>query len=133
MLQISKSLSGRRILLVEDEFMIAEIMEEWLNLAGAVVVGPVPTATQALRLIQTEREALDGAVLDINLGDGQTAYPVADTLSVLGVPYMFATGDVQIADAPAYRGRPRLEKPVLGRELLRAVEELVKGRPALHS
>jgi CheY-like chemotaxis protein len=61
-----KPLNGRRILLVEDEYMIAEIVEEWLHQAGAEVVGPVPSVEQALACLN-ERNALDGAVLDVNL------------------------------------------------------------------
>jgi DNA-binding response OmpR family regulator len=65
-------LNGRRILLVEDEYMIAEIVEEWLHQAGAEVVGPVPSVEQALACLN-ERNALDGAVLDVNLSPGETS------------------------------------------------------------
>jgi CheY-like chemotaxis protein len=123
------SLVGRRILLVEDEYLIVEAMEEWLSQAGAVVVGPVPSVEQALELIEAEGDALDGAVLDVNLGHGETAYPIADRLDELGVPYLFATGDVRIIDRPAHQGRPRLDKPISRGALLRAVEKLL----AIHS
>jgi CheY-like chemotaxis protein len=121
-------LIGRRILLVEDEFMIADTMEEWLRRASAEVIGPVPSVEQALELIEDEAEALDGAVLDVNLGPGETAYPIADRLNELGVPYLFSTGDVQIIDDPAHQGRPRLNKPISRAELLKAVEKLLASR-----
>jgi CheY-like chemotaxis protein len=121
-------LVGRRILLVEDEFMIADTMEEWLRRASAEVIGPVPSVKQALELIEREAEALDGAVLDVNLGRGETAYPIADRLNELGVPYLFATGDVRIIDLPTHQGRPRLNKPISRAQLLRAVESLLASR-----
>jgi CheY-like chemotaxis protein len=125
-------LAGRRILVVEDEYLIAMDLKRWLRGAGVEVIGPVPSVEQALDLI--EEGALDAAVLDINLGNGEVVYPVADRLSALGVPYLFATGDIRVRDDPAYRYRPRLEKPILDPELLRAVERLIRtSQRSLHS
>ncbi|MBP0492677.1 response regulator [Roseomonas indoligenes] len=129
MFEAAGPLTGRRILLVEDEYLIAEVMEEWLSRAGAVVVGPVPGVAQALELIGDGAGAVDGAVLDVNLGPGATAYPVADRLAELGVPYLFATGDVRIIDDSVHRERPRLDKPVTRPQLLKAVEQLLAARP----
>jgi len=116
------SLSGRRVLVVEDEYFIAWDMGDSLARAGAEVAGPVADAEQALAAI--EADALDAAVLDVNL-KGDTVYAVADRLKARGIPYLFATGEVQIADRSDYRSRPKLEKPILGNELLRAVGKLV--------
>ncbi|MCR0983096.1 response regulator [Roseomonas populi] len=128
MSSVTGPLAGRRILLVEDEYLIAETMEEWLGRAGADVIGPVPSVEQALALIEMEAGALDGAVLDVNLGRGKTAYPIADRLIELGVPYLFATGDVRIIDDAAHRERPRLEKPISQAQLLGAVQALLEKR-----
>jgi DNA-binding response OmpR family regulator len=117
------SLAGRRILVVEDEYLIASEVKRWLLAAGSEVLGPVPSVDQALDLIEDDRP--DAAVLDVNLGDGDTVYPVADKLSGLGVPFLFATGDVRLADTSVYRHRRRLEKPFLQKELVRALVELV--------
>jgi DNA-binding response OmpR family regulator len=117
------SLVGRRILVVKDEYLIATEVKRWLQAAGSEVLGPVPSVDQALDLIEDDRP--DAAVLDVNLGDGDTVYPVADKLCVLGVPYLFATGDVKLADASVYRHQLRLEKPFAQRELVRALAELV--------
>ncbi|MBP0444626.1 response regulator [Roseomonas sp. SSH11] len=122
-------LAGRRILVVEDEYFIAEAMEEWLIGAGVEVVGPVPGVEQALRLIGEPGKVLDGAVLDVNLGRGETAYAIADRLNERGVPYLFATGDVRITDAPEHRRRLRLEKPLTRQQLIRQVERLLAGSP----
>lgn len=73
------------------------------------MVGPAPTVEKALALI--ESDVVDAAILDVNLGHGRTVYLVADKLSVIGVPYMFATGDVMMAIADAYKHQPRVEKP----------------------
>ena len=122
---ITGPLVGCRVLLVEDEYLIVELMEEWLSQAGAIVVGAVPSVERALDLLDREAGTLDAAVLDVNLGRGETAYPIADRLNELGVPYLFATGDVRIIGSPAHQGRPRLEKPISERDLLRAVEKLL--------
>jgi DNA-binding response OmpR family regulator len=117
-------LAGCCILVVEDEYLIAAEIKRWLLAAGSKVLGPVPSVDQALDLIEDHRP--DAAVLDVNLGDGETVYPVADKLEVLSVPYLFATGDVRVAEASVYRHRPRLEKPFMKAELVRAITDLVR-------
>ena len=121
-------LAGRRILVVEDEYLIAIELKRWLQEAGAAVLGPAPSVEQALDLIEDDG-ALDAAVLDINLGPGETVYPVADQLAALGVPSLFATGDVGSRNDPAHSARPRLEKPVIAPELLRALSDLIEAWP----
>ena len=123
--QAAGLLAGRRILMVEDEYLIAEAMEGWLRGGGAEILGPVTSVDQALEIIEEEPGAADLAVLDVNLGRGETVYPVADRLDELGVPYLFATGDVRIKDAANYRQHPKLEKPILRQELILALEELL--------
>lgn len=113
----------RCILVVEDEYLIASEVKRWLQAAGFEVLGPVPSVDQALDLIEGRRP--DAAVLDVNLGEGDNAYPLAEKLSVMGVPYLFATGDVRLTDASAYRNRPRLEKPFVARALVRALSEIL--------
>ena len=121
----TEKLAGCRLLLVEDEYLIVEVMEKWLSEAGAIVVGAVPTVEEALELIEKEAGRFDAAVLDINLGRGATAYPIADRLNALRVPYLFATGDVQIIGNPTHQGRPQLAKPIGRRQLLSALETLL--------
>ena len=103
--------------------MIATALKHWLHEAGAEVIGPVPSVDQALDLIEDHR--LDGAVLDINLGDGDTSYPVADRLDVLRVPYLFATGEVLKATASGHSAPPVLEKPCSKADLLRMLGDLI--------
>lgn len=127
MLDPTPALSGCRVLVVEDEYFIASDMEQTLRRAGAAVAGPVADAQQALTLIAGTQ--LDAAILDVNL-KGKAAYAVADQLSARGIPYLFATGEVKIADRSDYRSRPKLEKPILADQLLLAVGKLVRPRAA---
>jgi DNA-binding response OmpR family regulator len=117
------SLAGFRILVVEDEYLIAMELKRWLQEAGVEVLGPVPSVERALDLIEDER--LDAAVLDINLGDGDTSFPIADRLEVLKVPYLFATGEVRTAKSSGYNASPRLEKPCSRADLLRMLGDLI--------
>jgi CheY-like chemotaxis protein len=80
---------SRRILIVEDEFLIAMTLQEWLENVGYVVVGPVPSVEKAMKLI--ESESTRAAVVDVNLG-GVFAYAVADTLLARHVPFVFTSG-----------------------------------------
>ena len=116
-------LAGRRILVVEDEYLIAMEIKRWLQIAGAEVVGPAPGVDEALMLI--EADGLDAAVLDVNLGEGDTAYPIADRLRADGIPHLFATGDAKVVVASVYGSHPRLEKPFLEQELVRTLADLL--------
>src|SRR5450759_3991479 len=81
--------SGRRVLMVEDEMIVAWLLEDTLTDLGCAVIGPAGNVNQALAMI--EAEAIDVAVLDINL-NGQMSYPIADALAARGVPLVFSTG-----------------------------------------
>lgn len=104
------TLEGRRVLVVEDEYILAMDIVNGLESEGAKVVGPVGTIDDALDLIG-ENEELDGAVVDLNLL-GEMAFPVADALGERGVPFVFATGYDQASIPPCYRHVTRCEKPV---------------------
>jgi len=104
------SLTGRRLLVVEDEFYLAEDLAKDLTARGATVIGPVPSVNDALDLIE-DTEHIDGAVLYLNL-QGEQAYPVADALIERGVPFVFTTGYDASAIPSRYASVPRCEKPV---------------------
>lgn len=116
-------LKGRRVLVVEDEYFLADDMARALESLGAQVVGPVPTRERALALITSE--ALDAAVLDINL-KGDAVFPVADALGARGVPYVFATGYDLSSLPEAYQAIPRWEKPFNPHELARALSQALR-------
>ncbi|MGU3362955.1 response regulator [Methylobacterium sp. M6A4_1b] len=83
-------LSGRRVLVVEDEYFLADELDQALEEAGATVLGPAPSVRAALDLLESG-PAPDVATVDVNLG-GEMAYPVAEALLARGVPFLFTTG-----------------------------------------
>lgn len=82
-------LAGRRVLVVEDEYFIADDITRALQREGAYVLGPTATPAEALRLLENERPDL--GILDINLR-GSTGLRVADAFADLEIPFVFATG-----------------------------------------
>lgn len=104
------ALRGRRLLVVEDEYIIAADLARTLEERGIDVVGPVGSVEEALELVETG-DRLDGAILDVNLG-GEKVYRVADALIARAVPFVFATGYDAFMTPQAYAGVPRCEKPV---------------------
>lgn len=120
------TLRGKRILVVEDEALVAMLMEDGLADAGAEVVGPASSVEQALELVERAAACtggLDAAVLDINL-QGTVVAPVADRLAALGVPIIFATGYGEGVDRGAHGAAPLLTKPFGSDELIATIEEL---------
>ena len=120
------ALHGRRVLVAEDEALVALLLEDGLLEAGAEVVGPAGTVGEALRLIEGAASdgGLSAAVLDLNLG-GAAAWPVADRLAELGVPFVLATGYGEGCDRDAHPRAPVLAKPFGPDALTAAVEGLV--------
>ena len=110
-------LVGRRVLIVEDEYFIANEMRQTFEAAGAEVLGPVSTVQAALNLLDQIPD-LDGAVLDLNL-QGEMGYPVADALLARQVPFVFATGYDALYIPAKYQGVIRCEKPVEARQIAR--------------
>ncbi len=113
---------GRRILLVEDEPLVAMDVESQLLAAGCIVVGPAPTVERARALI--EAEPPDAALLDANLA-GTSVETVADALVARGVPFAFATGYGREALPERHRGVPVLAKPFAPAQLLAVVAGLL--------
>ena len=112
----------RRILVVEDDFLVAELLTDILESVGWQVVGPVAQLTTALDAAASE--AFDAAVLDVNLG-GETAYPVAEVLDARRVPFVFVTACSSEALPRLFCGRPHLGKPFAPGELIGTVARLV--------
>lgn len=109
----------RRILLVEDDYLIAHDLACELQAAGVAVVGPVPDIQGAVDLLDAG-PAPDAAILDINLG-GVMVYPLADILRNLRIPFVFVTGYGTCTIPERYRCQPRLEKPVALRGVAEAL------------
>jgi two-component SAPR family response regulator len=107
---VPAALFGHKVLLVEDDYFIADEMRRMLSRSGAEVLGPVATVDKALALIAASSE-IDAAVLDVNLRDVMV-FPVADALEKRGVPFVFATGYEVTAIPARYTHIQRCEKPV---------------------
>jgi CheY-like chemotaxis protein len=105
-----RSLRGCRILVVEDDYPIAEGLRTDLEDAKATPIGPVGTVEAALELVRRE-SAIDGAVLDVNL-HGVSVFPVADLLLERGVPFLFATGYDPSMIPARFAGVVLCEKPI---------------------
>jgi two-component SAPR family response regulator len=121
-------LAGRRVLIVEDEFLLAMELEALLKRDGCEVLGPASTVEWALALIYNDEPDL--ALLDVNL-KGVRATPVAAALRERGVPFVVITGygEAQLGE-PELRAAPRIEKPVNARDLRRAVARAVEAAAA---
>ena len=120
----SKQLAVLRVLLVEDEMMVALLVESMLVELGHKVIGPVGRLNQAVAM--AEREGLDFAVIDVNINSGK-AFPVAAALAARGIPFIFATGYGRAGLAAPFEDRPVLQKPYRAEDL-RAVLPAEKKR-----
>lgn len=98
----------RRVLVVEDEALVAMLVEDALLDAGFEVIGPAATVEEALSLLEAERP--DAVVLDLNLA-GETSTPVADLLASRGIPYVIATGYGASGLPPGHQHAMVLAKP----------------------
>jgi CheY-like chemotaxis protein len=110
-------LRGRCVLLVEDEYMIAFDLAEWLEGLGLQIIGPAGSVADALDLVACNAEKIDGALLDINLR-GERVYPVADQLAARGVPFAFTSGYDDVVIASPYANARRYEKPLNREQVL---------------
>ena len=119
----SDDLRGRRILIVEDEGLILLTILDIVQDLGCEVAGTAMRAAAAIDLIG--RKAIDAALLDVNLGAGESSGPVAAALAARGIPFAFVTGYAADGVPEAYRDRPVLSKPVDERLLEAALRGLV--------
>lgn len=121
---ISEILHCQRILVVEDNALLAISLEDLLKQAGAKVVGPAVTLDEAERF--ATEEDLSAALLDIRLEDDEI-WPVARVLAVRGVPFVFSTGHFDQNSLPAeWAGRPILTKPVGRQKILDALTDVIR-------
>ena len=100
--------AGKRILIVEDEYFLAAETRRKLEKLGAHVVGPTGRVNEALDLIEADN--IDAAILDIHLGD-ELVFPVAERLSLLDIPFVFATGYDPSIIPTTFTGFALCEKP----------------------
>lgn len=116
---MTPTLTGRRLLVVEDEYFLAAELAEALKAEGAKVIGPASSVDDALDLLD-DTDQLDGAVLDLNL-QGEMAFPVADALMERRIPFVISTGYDRSAIPPRYAGVPRCGKPAKSAAIAQAL------------
>ena len=107
---------------MEDEFLVALLLEGELEVLGFTVVGPFTSVATAIEA--SRREYFDLAILDINLG-GEMVFPLADELSARCVPFLFVSGYGELALPERHRATPRLAKPCDQFALAREIERLL--------
>lgn len=112
-----------RLLVVEDEYLIADDLAALLRESGAEVVGPAYSLPMATRLA-AETEKMDGAVLDIDLR-GVSVFPLADDLRARGVPILFLTGCGQFDIPEEYASSARCGKPFGASQVIEQLKQLL--------
>jgi DNA-binding response OmpR family regulator len=117
-------LTNKRILVVEDEFLVSMMLESELAERGAMIAGSAALIGDALRVIEEaiSEGGLHAAVLDLNL-HGEAVLPVAARLAALGVPFVFVTGYDQGCDRGGHCA-PMLQKPFQMEALITALERV---------
>ena len=106
---MSQAIAGRRVLIVEDESLVAMLLETILEDMGCSPVGPAATVEDGLRMVG-DGEPIDAALLDVNVA-GKQVFPIAEALKEGGVPFVFSTGYGEGGLPDEWRGQPTLQKP----------------------
>jgi CheY-like chemotaxis protein len=117
------SLSGKRILVVEDSPVVAPFTADVLGELGCEVVGPAPTMAAARELI--EGEAIDGALMDVHIR-GERVFPLCDLLESRAVPFILTSGYADWQIPEKLESRPRLQKPYTIEQVEKALAKLLR-------
>jgi CheY-like chemotaxis protein len=121
---MDKLLSGRRVLVVEDEMLVLIMIEDMLADLGCASVITAATVNQAVLLIEAQN--FDVAMLDMNL-NGNDSYAVAEALAARDVPFVFSTGYSGADIRDGYCDRPVLRKPFMDEQLVGILTQLLAG------
>ncbi|MFZ5671085.1 MAG: response regulator [Pseudomonadota bacterium] len=127
---VSEGLRGLRLFVVEDESLVAMLLEGMLEELGCVVVNVAGSLDQALQSVDSVVAGAHAAILDVNLG-GELVYPFADKLAEQQVPFVFATGYGRAGVASRYPGAPVLAKPYRPEDLAAALASVAGARRPL--
>ncbi|MEQ5788997.1 response regulator [Erythrobacter sp. NFXS35] len=119
-------LQGCRVLVVEDEFLLADELRGELEQAGAEVVGPIGHLAGAMALASAQ-SGIDAAVLDLNLG-GDEVFPLADLLTARGVPLIFSTGYDPVSLPVRFADVQACVKPVSLSQVIAALQGVMDAR-----
>jgi CheY-like chemotaxis protein len=122
--KVDQRLKGLRVVVVEDETLVAILLEDMLAELGCTVLGTAHRVGKALELIAATTP--DAAVLDVNIA-GDEVYPVAEALAARNVPIVFATGYGARGLTDAWRDRPIVQKPFHMEHLLQGLLRALGG------
>ena len=104
-----EALNGRRVLIVEDESLVAMLLETILEDMGCLTVGPASSIDEGL-ILARDTPDIDAALLDVNVA-GQVVFPVAEVLRDRGVPFVFSTGYGAGGLPEEWQQQPTIQKP----------------------
>ncbi|MFB6450366.1 response regulator [Bradyrhizobium tunisiense] len=121
-------LQGRRILVVEDEYFLADDIGNALRTLGAEIAGPVGHIEDAVEMLH-DGGALDAAVLDVNIRS-EPIFPIARELRARRVPFVFTTGYDRISIEPEFQDVPLWEKPIDIVAMVQNLASLVRSQSA---
>jgi two-component SAPR family response regulator len=119
---ISSRLQGRRVLIMEDDYLQAQNLVELMKIQGAEVLGPAPSVEEGMGLLLRNRLP-DMAILDVRLGK-ENVFPLVEALTTIGIPFVFTSGSPDWSLPEPYDSMPHCEKPLDEGELLRALAAL---------
>lgn len=117
-------LTGRRVLVVEDDILVMMLIEDVLTSLGCVFEAASSVESAMSLLVHR----FDAAVIDVHLA-GRESYPIADALAARGIPFLFSTGHNEAGLRSDYRHYPILEKPYSEETLLQKLHSLIEGLP----
>ena len=120
----ARSLGGCRVLIVEDETILAMLLKDMLRELGCDVVATATQPSQAIAAIQALE--IDVAILDINLG-GQQSYGIAAELAARNLPFVFSTGYSRSVSGKEHPDKPVLRKPFQVEDLQAALSQALNG------
>ncbi|MGH6614099.1 response regulator [Sphingomonas sp.] len=114
--------SPQNILIVEDEPLIALMLEDFLDVLGKKLAGSADNIADALKLI--DAGGIDAAILDVNLRGGEKSFPIADALARNNIPFVFASGGLAESISEQHRDRATLAKPFTMDGVAKALDAL---------
>ena len=123
--KIDTTFAGKAVLVVEDEYLVASMITDAFEDAGADIAGPVSDLRMALDLLNNERIRVDAATLDVKLG-GEDVFPLAERLAEEGIPFVFLTGYECHFLPERFQGSPCLSKPFEPEEVVEALRPHLK-------
>jgi len=129
LIDANQPLNGVRVLLVEDEALVAMLIEDMLADDGCIVVATASRLTEALGYAGDADLAFDVAILDLNLA-GENTFPVASALASRGLPFAFATGYGAGGLPAEWRDRPTLQKPFNATDVTKALISALGQTPS---